>query len=182
MASPAGFRLLPDFVPADERDELERQVSELEYEPVVLHGQAARRVVRHFGLSYAYGSGKVEPTEPMPPWLDRLRRSCAEAAGVDADAFVQALVTRYPEGATSGWDRDAPAFGAPVVGVSLTGTSRFRFRRRRPEPEGGFDRHDVDLAPGSAYVLDGAARWTWQHAIAPVPALRHSVTFRTLRE
>ena len=26
-----------------------------------------------------------------------------------------------------------------------------------------------------------ASRWDWQHAIAPTPGLRYSVTFRTLR-
>jgi alkylated DNA repair dioxygenase AlkB len=33
----------------------------------------------------------------------------------------------------------------------------------------------------SAYVLAGAARAVWQHSIPPVPALRYSVTFRTIR-
>jgi alkylated DNA repair dioxygenase AlkB len=40
----------------------------------------------------------------------------------------------------------------------------------------------IDLAPRSAYVLDGAARWQWQHSIPPTKAQRYSVTFRTLRE
>ena len=31
------------------------------------------------------------------------------------------------------------------------------------------------------YVLDGAARWQWQHAIPPGRAERYSITFRTLR-
>jgi hypothetical protein len=39
----------------------------------------------------------------------------------------------------------------------------------------------LTLDPGSAYVLSGAARTTWQHSIPAVPALRYSVTFRTLR-
>jgi hypothetical protein len=37
------------------------------------------------------------------------------------------------------------------------------------------------LEPGSAYVLAGEARWSWQHHIPPTPALRYSITFRTLR-
>src|SRR2546422_822743 len=40
----------------------------------------------------------------------------------------------------------------------------------------------VTLAPRSAYVLDGAARWQWQHAIPPGREERYSVTFRTLRD
>ncbi len=38
----------------------------------------------------------------------------------------------------------------------------------------------LDLAPRSAYILEGAARWDWQHAISPTKALRYSITFRTL--
>jgi hypothetical protein len=30
-------------------------------------------------------------------------------------------------------------------------------------------------------VLDGAARWQWQHSIPPGREERYSITFRTLR-
>jgi alkylated DNA repair dioxygenase AlkB len=40
---------------------------------------------------------------------------------------------------------------------------------------------EVTLAPRSAYVLSGAARFQWQHSIPPTRALRYSITFRTLR-
>ncbi len=91
--------------------------------------------------------------------------------------MVEALVTHYPPGAGIGWHRDAPAFGL-VVGVSLLGACRFRFQQGR----GAARRtRTVELAPRSAYVLDGAARWAWQHAIPPAQGRRYSVTFRTLR-
>ncbi len=41
--------------------------------------------------------------------------------------------------------------------------------------------YEVELAPGSAYVLGGQARSLWQHSIAAVDEERYSVTFRTLR-
>ena len=41
--------------------------------------------------------------------------------------------------------------------------------------------YEAELAPRSAYLLAGRARSVWQHSIPPVPALRYSVTFRTLR-
>ena len=37
----------------------------------------------------------------------------------------------------------------------------------------------IELAPRSAYVLRAEARWGWQHSVAPTPALRYSITFRT---
>lgn len=39
----------------------------------------------------------------------------------------------------------------------------------------------IELAPRSAYVPAGKARWSWQHSIPPAMALRYSVTFRTLK-
>jgi alkylated DNA repair dioxygenase AlkB len=39
----------------------------------------------------------------------------------------------------------------------------------------------IDLAPRSAYVLDGAVRTSWQHSIPAAKQLRYSITFRTLR-
>jgi alkylated DNA repair dioxygenase AlkB len=38
------------------------------------------------------------------------------------------------------------------------------------------------LPPRSAYVLRGAARWNWQHSIAPTEKLRYSITLRTRRK
>jgi alkylated DNA repair dioxygenase AlkB len=38
----------------------------------------------------------------------------------------------------------------------------------------------LELAPRSAYILRGDARWRWQHSIPPARALRYSITFRTL--
>jgi hypothetical protein len=34
-------------------------------------------------------------------------------------------------------------------------------------------------APRSIYALRGPARWGWQHSVAPVEALRWSITWRT---
>jgi alkylated DNA repair dioxygenase AlkB len=39
----------------------------------------------------------------------------------------------------------------------------------------------IELAPRSIYRLEGESRWDWQHSIPPTPALRYSITFRTLR-
>jgi alkylated DNA repair dioxygenase AlkB len=39
----------------------------------------------------------------------------------------------------------------------------------------------LELAPRSAYRMQGAARWQWQHSISATRTLRYSITFRTLR-
>lgn len=46
----------------------------------------------------------------------------------------------------------------------------------------GYEMRTLVVAPRSAYLLTGQARWTWQHSIPPGSALRYSLTFRTLRQ
>jgi len=143
-----------------------------------MHGVAARRSARHYGLSYNYAYREpIAEAEALPTWLEPLRRRCADLAGVQPEALVEALVQRYPEGATIGWHRDAPAFGR-IVGVSLASSARMRFRRGS---KGNWRRCELELPPRSAYVLTGEARTSWQHSLPPTSLLRYSITFRTLR-
>ena len=176
-ARPQGLVFETEFLSRDDERGLLDELERLVFEPIVIHGKAARRTARHFGLNYDYEQRRhVEQAEPLPAWLEPLRARCATLAGVAADELAEALVQRYPEGATIGWHRDAPSFGL-VVGVSLGSEGRFRFRRGS---KGRWTTWDLDLPPRSAYVLAGEARTRWQHALAPTRALRYSITFRTL--
>jgi len=143
-----------------------------------MRGQTARRTVRHFGLRYDYDSGQTEPTDPLPGELEWLRDRCAGLVEREPADLAQILITRYPEGAGIGWHRDAPMFGSKIAGVSLAAPCRMRFQRTT-----GGERQTaaIELAPRSAYVLSGKARWSWQHSIPATKALRYSITFRTLK-
>jgi alkylated DNA repair dioxygenase AlkB len=66
-----------------------------------------------------------------------------------------------------------------VIGLSFCAPCRLRFRRRQGER---WERRAIDVAPRSAYLLDGEARRVWEHSITPMEKLRYSVTFRTLAE
>jgi DNA oxidative demethylase len=161
----------------DEEAEVLDVLASLRFDPIVMHGQPAKRTARHFGLDYDYEARTPQPGEPLPDWILPVRERAAELAGHDPDELVEVLVQRYPPGSTIGWHRDAPAFGT-VVGVSLGGASRLRFQRGK-----GDDRRvwEVLLEPRSGYVLAGKARTSWQHSIPPTKELRYSITFRTLR-
>ena len=175
---PQGLLFDPAFLTDNEEGALLVELEQLNFQGIVMHGVAARRTARHYGLDYDYEQrAHVERAEPVPPWLEPLRARCAALAGLAPDALVEALVQRYPEGATIGWHRDAPAFDV-VVGVSLGSSARMRFRRGS---KGQWTTWELDLPPRSAYVLAGQARTTWQHSIPPTKALRYSITFRTLR-
>jgi DNA oxidative demethylase len=176
---PAGLRYLPEVMTRQREQSLLTAVAGYEFQEVVLHGQPAKRTVRHFGVGYEYDSARVVPGDPLPPELLDLRTACAALVGLDPDRLAEALVTRYPPGATIGWHRDAPVFGSTVVGVSLRSPCTIRFQRRVSGERRVFE---LALQPRSGYVLAGPARATWQHSIPPVPELRYSITFRTLRQ
>jgi alkylated DNA repair dioxygenase AlkB len=175
---PEGLVLCDEFVSPDEERALLDLLESIEFGAVVMHGQAAKRTVRHFGLGYDYSSGSLAPTDPLPAEMEWLRGRCAALMERDPADLVQVLVSRYPEGAGIGWHRDAPMFGSKIAGVSLLGPCRMRFQRTL---KGEREVAAVELPPRSAYLLSGRARWSWQHSIPGAKALRYSITFRTLR-
>jgi DNA oxidative demethylase len=174
---PEGLAYEPELLSGEEERGLLAAVAALAYEPIVIRGRAARRVARHYGLGYDYEARTPQPGEPLPEWLLPVRARAAALAGHAPEELVEALVQRYPAGATIGWHRDAPAFGT-VVGFSLGGACRLRFQRGK-----GAERRvwELPLEPRSGYVLAGEARTSWQHSIPATKEERYSITFRTLR-
>jgi alkylated DNA repair dioxygenase AlkB len=175
---PQGLVYEPELLSVEEEAGLLERLESLRFDPIVLHGRAARRTGRHFGLDYDYEARTPQPGEPVPDWLLPVRERASALAGYAPDELVEILVQRYPEGSTIGWHRDAPAFGT-VVGVSLGGTSRLRFQRGKRENRRVWE---IQLEPRSGYVLSGEARRSWEHSIPPTKELRYSITFRTLRD
>jgi DNA oxidative demethylase len=177
LEQPAGLRYRSDVLAAADETGLLDVLTRLRFDPIVMHGQAAKRTARHYGLNYDYESRTPIPGEPVPDWLLPVRERAATFAAVDPGELVEVLVQRYPPGATIGWHRDAPAFGT-VIGVSLRSESRLRFQRGKGEERRVWE---VQLEPRSGYILAGQARTAWQHSIPPTKDLRYSITFRTLR-
>ena len=175
--TPPGFVYQPDFLAPDEERSVLAGVRALDFHDVKMRGQVARRRTTHFGWTYGYETWRIEPGPPIPDFLLALRERAAAVGGGVAEDLVEVLVTHYPPGAGIGWHRDAPMFGV-VVGVSLASACRFRFQRGKgPDRVTAF----ATLESRSAYALDGAARWQWQHSIPPARTERYSVTYRTLR-
>ena len=175
---PAGLAYYPGFVADDEERDLAERIAHLTFSEIRMRGQVARRRTAHFGWLYGYESWRIEPGPPVPEFLLPLRQRSAALAGLDADSLAEVLVTEYPAGSGIGWHRDAPMFGT-VIGISLLAPCRFRLQSGKGAAR---ETRTLLLEPRSAYVLDGGARWQWQHSIPPITALRYSITFRTLRE
>jgi DNA oxidative demethylase len=175
---PEGLEYRDGFIDAGEERQLLDAIEGLEFRAVEMRGQTARRTVRHFGLDYEYESGELVPADPLPERFAWLRDRCGEFMQRDPEDLVQILISRCPPGAGIGWHRDAPMFGSRIAGVSLLSPCRMRFQRTV-----GGERSTavIELAPRSAYLLAGKARWSRQHSIPATHALRYSITFRTVK-
>jgi alkylated DNA repair protein (DNA oxidative demethylase) len=164
----------------DEREErsLIRHMDAIDLTPFRFHGWLGNRKTCSFGWRYDFDDATFQQTEPIPRWLEPLRGQAAAFAGLKPDDFVHALLARYDPGAGIGWHRDRDVFDK-VVGISLSTPAVLRFRQRQAA---GFRRASLEVAPRSAYLLSGPARWDWEHRITPGDQLRFSITFRTLSE
>ncbi|MGZ5184195.1 MAG: alpha-ketoglutarate-dependent dioxygenase AlkB [Caldimonas sp.] len=175
---PAGWDYRADFVAAGEEAALLAAIAELPLEEARYKGYTARRRVARFGTEYDFAENRLLPGAPLPAAFEPLRARAAAWIGEAPAALASALVAEYRPGVPLGWHRDVPDFEI-VVGISLAGPARMRFRRYPPMQPKKADVVSLELAPRSAYLLRADARWAWQHSIAPTPALRYSITFRT---
>lgn len=173
---PRGFLLVESFLSSSEACGYVREFDTLPFSSFSMRGHALRRQILAFGVGFGTNFRSLEPADPMPPILLKLRNRAMRCARANQADFEQALVQRYPTGASIGFHVDDAAFGAPIVGVSFGCSARLRFRHSEKEgPE-----VSVVLPPGSLYVLAGAARSAWLHALDRVREQRYSVTFRTV--
>lgn len=161
---PQGLVYRPEFITQDEEEVLLAYIENLSMPLLKYREHESRRRGMNF-------------SPDMPPFLQPLQRRIAKWLDVPARAINEAFVQEYPPGYGIGWhrDRETPL----VVGVSLKGWARMRFR---PLNKIGDAKAVVsfEVEPRSAYVMRGSIATHWQHSVAPVEALRYSITFRTL--
>lgn len=174
---PKGLLYYPDFLTEEEEKAILSFIRELDYSQVVLHGQAAKRTVVHYGYTYDYEAVKIKKGEPFPDIIQKLSDQCAHQAGIAKDDIVQCLISHYPKSATIGWHRDKFLFGPTIMGVSLLSSCKMRFQHTHEEIRYV---HEQKLLPKSMYILSGPARTVWEHSIPAVDEERYSITFRTL--
>ena len=175
-ALPEGFIFQLDFITVGEERALLAEIAQLPLAEAKYKQYTARRRIAYFGFGYDFVSNRIGEAPPPPSFLAPLRARIAAWMDLSPEVLEQALVTEYRPGTPLGWHRDAPDFGR-VAGVSLGGWARMRLRRY---PPGDDEPVVLNLAPRSAYQMNGAARWRWQHAIPATKELRYSITFRTV--
>lgn len=173
---PKGFDYWPDMLSAIEQAELTAQLQGLSFKPYEHLGYIGFRRIAAFGRRYDIDRGRLEVADPWPDFLQSVLGRLAKRLCFDSAAFVQALINEYAPGTGIGWHRDRPVYGE-IVGVSLLAPCVMRLRQK---DGAGWRRSSAPLEPGSAYRFSGEARRVWEHSIAPMSALRYSITFRTL--
>ncbi|WP_425474046.1 alpha-ketoglutarate-dependent dioxygenase AlkB [Sphingomonas montanisoli] len=174
----AGLATRPEIISAEEEASLIGKIDGEGLSPFRFQQWTGKRLTRSFGWSYDFESGRFEPTDPLPEWLEPVKARAAAFAGLAPDQLVQALLIRYDPGAGIGWHKDRPVF-EHVVGISLGNAATLRLRQRTAS---GFARVKADFAPRSIYHLAGEVRHQWEHSIVPMELPRWSITFRSLSD
>jgi alkylated DNA repair dioxygenase AlkB len=174
----AGLGYREEVISASEEEALIDHLVATDLSPFRFHGFLGNRRTKSFGWRYDFEDSSFTPAEAIPEWLSPLRATAASFAGLKPEDFAHVLLARYDPGAGIGWHRDRDLF-EKVVGISLATPAKLHFRRRKPA---GFERTSLDVAPRSAYLFSGEARWDWEHRITPGDQLRFSITFRTMSE
>ena len=174
---PPGFRYQPDLLSPAAEGDFTAQFESLPFKPFDFHGYQGNRRIVSYGYRYDYSGRTLRASDAMPEFLMPLRDIASSFSGIHAEALQQALVTEYAPGAGIGWHRDKPMF-EDVVALSFLAPCVLRLRRHDGTR---WERHSVEIAPRSAYLLHGPVRREWEHSIVPMDMLRYSVTFRSFR-
>jgi alkylated DNA repair protein (DNA oxidative demethylase) len=174
----AGLEYRDGIMSEEEERALLGRLHALELAPFRFQGWTGNRKTQSFGWRYDFDDASFSPAEPIPTWLFALHVKAAAMARVEPADIAHVLIARYDPGAGIGWHKDRSVF-EKVVGVSLNSPAVLRFRQR---DAGRFRRFSLPVAPRSAYMLSGEARYDWEHRIVPGEELRFSITFRTLSD
>lgn len=179
-ALPDGLAYQAGFLSESEEAALIDLVKQLPLLEARYKSYTARRKVVSYGGRFDYDTHELLPSSELIAELHPLRAKVAAWAGVAPEALSHTLVAQYAPGTPLGWHRDVPNF-EDVFGVSLGSPAVLRFRPYPPENPKREDVVKMTVEPRSVYALRGTARWGRQHSVAPVDALRWSITFRTAR-
>jgi alkylated DNA repair dioxygenase AlkB len=178
---PEGFSYFPHFISKEEEEVLLKEVQQTTLHTFTFQGYEAKRRVASFGQDWSFERRELSKGKPIPLAFYPLMDKIAAKLSLDKEDFAELLVTEYPEGSVINWHRDAPPFDL-IAGVSLLTDATFRLRPYEKEKQGRGSIISFTAQRRSLYVMQGPARSEWQHSIAPVKAVRYSITVRTLKK
>ncbi|XP_068627775.1 alkylated DNA repair protein alkB homolog 8 [Battus philenor] len=172
--NPEGLQIIEDFISVDEEKDL---IELFDWEEI--DASLKNRQVRHFGYEFRYGSNDVDLSSPLP---QKIPQECdilwtrLKKYGFAIDPPDQLTINKYApgHGIPSHVDRHSP-FGPMILSLSLGSSVVMDWRRHS-----GMN-VPIVVPARSLLVMEGAARYDWQHGIQPRtwdPIIEH----RTLQD
>jgi alkylated DNA repair dioxygenase AlkB len=177
---PEGFRYWPHFITEAEEQQLCKAIEDTPLHNMLFQGYEAKRKVASFGQDWSFEKRTLTKGADIPAVFRPLIQKVADHLMLRSNDFAELLLTEYPTGSVINWHRDAPPFDL-IAGLSLRTDAVFRLRPYEKEKQGRGSIISLPVKRRSLYAMQGPARTDWQHSIAPVKALRYSITLRTLR-
>jgi alkylated DNA repair dioxygenase AlkB len=178
---PEGFDYYSDFITDQEERSLYQEIQKIELHTFNFQGYEAKRKVASFGYDYSFDKKSLSKGKDIPSVFHPLINKVALKLDIDQEHIAELLVTEYPVGSVINWHRDAFPFEI-IAGISLLADCTFRLRPHDKEKQGRGSMILFPVARRSLYIMKGPARMNWQHSIAPVKAVRYSITLRTLKK
>ena len=144
------------------------------------HGHTANRKTISFGYDYNFDNNQLTKGENIPSEFDPFIQKVAYHLSIAQNQFIELLVTEYAVGTVINWHRDAMQFNL-IAGISLLADCTFRLRPYEKSKQTKATIISFPVQRRSLYIIQGNARWNWQHSIAPVKQKRYSLTLRTMK-
>ncbi|UBF26976.1 alpha-ketoglutarate-dependent dioxygenase AlkB [Kovacikia minuta CCNUW1] len=160
-----GLRYLPDYLTAAEEGALVAAIEQAGWE-----NGGMRRLVRQFGYRYSFSRRSMAPgdfREALPNWGASIARRLHQGNLLPA-VPNQMLANRYLPGEGISFHVDAAEFNE-IAALSLLSACVMEFRHGKTG-----EKQKIWLEPRSLLILEGAARWDWQHGIPYRKRDRHA--------
>lgn len=178
---PQGFSYIANFITNAEEVELISEISKTNLHTFTFQGFEAKRKVASFGYDYNFEKKALTKGKEIPLKFNSLIEKVAGHLSVNKGIFEELLITEYPRGSVINWHRDAFPFDI-IVGLSLGADCTFRLRPHDKTKQGRGAIVSFPVNRRSLYIIRDVARTEWEHSIAPVKAVRYSITLRSLRQ
>lgn len=177
---PPGFFYFENFLTQHEETELFLAISKINLHTFTFQGYEAKRKVASFGYDYNFEKKSLSKGAQIPSSFEDVIRKVADTLSMNKEDFGELLITEYPVGSVINWHRDAFPFDV-IAGISLGSDCVFRLRPHDKTERGRNKVISLPVRQRSLYVIQDAARMEWEHSIAPVKKVRHSITLRTIK-
>ncbi len=154
----SGLTHIRDYINKDEQNKLLDIIDQAEWSPIL------KRRVQHYGYRYNYKKGLLTSSSylgALPDWAQSLANKFS-ADGLTATALDQVIVNEYKpgQGITSHIDC-VPCFGNTIISLSLGSSCIMDLTHSITK-----EKVSLFLSPGTVIVLQGEARYDWEHRIA----------------